>query len=198
MFPLGTVLFPTMMLPLHIFEPRYLQMIRECEATGEPFGVVLIERGFEVGGGDQRFSTGTMASILESADLEGDRRVLVAVGTERFAIQEWLEEAPYPRARVVPLGRAQGDFEPAIDVLDGLLRRMLALVSESGIDVGDLGYELSDDPVVALDQLCALAPLATLDRQQLLEVESLDAQAQLLAEMLSEANLLLQAQLGIG
>ena len=52
MFPLNNVLFPHTLLPLRIFEPRYLQMIAECEDGALPFGVVLIERGFEVGGGD--------------------------------------------------------------------------------------------------------------------------------------------------
>ena len=61
MFPLGNVLFPSIGLPLRIFEPRYVQMLRECMATDGEFGTVLIERGSEVGGGDHRFTTATMA-----------------------------------------------------------------------------------------------------------------------------------------
>ena len=52
MFPLGSVLFPTMVLPLHIFEERYRALVTDCLAGEQEFGVCLIERGFEVGGGD--------------------------------------------------------------------------------------------------------------------------------------------------
>ena len=56
MFPLGTVLFPTLILPLHVFEPRYRALVENCLAAPQPeFGVVLIERGSEVGGDDVRF-----------------------------------------------------------------------------------------------------------------------------------------------
>ena len=62
MFPLGTVLFPHAPLPLHIFEPRYRALVQECIDGDGEFGVVLIERGFEVGGGDTRFGTGRTGS----------------------------------------------------------------------------------------------------------------------------------------
>src|SRR5439155_458702 len=61
MFPLGTVLFPFVVLPLHVFEPRYRALTRDCLAGSGEFGVVLIERGLEVGGGDERFPVGTVA-----------------------------------------------------------------------------------------------------------------------------------------
>ena len=68
MFPLGTVLLPTGILPLHVFELRYRRMIEECLAADTPeFGVVMIERGREVGGGDQRSHVGTVARIVQCA-----------------------------------------------------------------------------------------------------------------------------------
>ena len=55
MFPLGSVLLPGAMLPLHVFEPRYRRLVQDCVAeASHEFGVALIERGFEVGGGDFR------------------------------------------------------------------------------------------------------------------------------------------------
>ncbi|MEY2464632.1 MAG: ATP-dependent Lon protease, partial [Acidimicrobiaceae bacterium] len=63
MFPLGTVLFPSVFLPLHVFEPRYREMTRHCLDTQREFGVVLIERGSEVGGDDVRTQVGTVARI---------------------------------------------------------------------------------------------------------------------------------------
>src|SRR4051812_26706984 len=57
MFPLGTVLFPHAVLPLHVFEPRYRALVETCLHSDGRFGVVLIERGYEVGGGDARFAS---------------------------------------------------------------------------------------------------------------------------------------------
>ena len=65
MFPLGSVLFPHAVLPLHVFEPRYLALVERCLAGDQEFGVVLIERGSEVGGGDVRFSVGTVTRIVQ-------------------------------------------------------------------------------------------------------------------------------------
>jgi len=66
MFPLGTVLLPRAHLPLHIFEERYRALARDCLAGDRSFGVVLIERGQEVGGGDVRFSVGTDSRSFRS------------------------------------------------------------------------------------------------------------------------------------
>jgi Lon protease-like protein len=66
MFPLGSVLLPAMPLPLRIFEQRYLKLLGDLVASEKPeFGVVLIERGKEVGGGGKRMSIGTIASVTE-------------------------------------------------------------------------------------------------------------------------------------
>ena len=64
MFPLGTVLFPSGVLPLRVFEPRYRDMLEDLLSGNREFGVVLIERGSEVGGGEVRSGIGTMARIL--------------------------------------------------------------------------------------------------------------------------------------
>src|SRR5438309_8149216 len=90
MFPLGIVLFPYFVLPLHVFEPRYRALTRDClDGSGE-FGTVLIERGHEVGGGDSRFTTGTVAHIIEAAEFDDGRWALVTVGTRRINVCEWL------------------------------------------------------------------------------------------------------------
>src|SRR5438128_11540018 len=100
MFPLGTVLFPHALLPLHVFEPRYRLMTERVLRGDREFGVVLIERGSEVGGGDVRFGTGTVARIVEAAELPDGRWVLVTIGTRRIRVLDWLAEEPYPRAEV--------------------------------------------------------------------------------------------------
>ena len=73
MFPLGSVLFPTMVLPLHIFEERYRALVADCLAGEQEFGVCLIERGFEVGGGDERTAVGTVAQIIDAKQFDDGR-----------------------------------------------------------------------------------------------------------------------------
>ncbi|MGH9021739.1 MAG: LON peptidase substrate-binding domain-containing protein, partial [Acidimicrobiia bacterium] len=96
MFPLGTVLVPFAHLPLHVFEPRYLALARDCLAGDQEFGVVLIERGSEVGGGDVRFSIGTVARITQASLLPDGRFLLDTVGTRRVRVDAWLGDDPYP------------------------------------------------------------------------------------------------------
>src|ERR1700730_11863947 len=92
MFPLGTVLFPHAVLPLHVFEPRYRTMTRDVLDGDQEFGVVLIERGSEVGGGDARFGVGTIAHIVQAAELADGRFALVVVGVSRLRVEHWLPD----------------------------------------------------------------------------------------------------------
>src|SRR5205085_12341103 len=98
MFPLGTVLFPYAVLPLHVFEPRYRLMMRHVLDGDQEFGVVLIERGSEVGGGDVRFDTGTIARVAQANELPDGRFVCTAVGVRRVRVRAWLPDDPYPLA----------------------------------------------------------------------------------------------------
>src|SRR3954449_13007516 len=97
MFPLGTVLFPHAALPLHIFEDRYRALAETCLRADGRFGVVLIERGYEVGGGDTRFGVGTVARIVDAARTPDGRYLLATVGTERVRIKKWVRDRPPPR-----------------------------------------------------------------------------------------------------
>src|SRR4051812_50093829 len=107
MFPLGTVLLPGMVLPLHVFEPRYQQLVRDClDAPPHEFGVVLIDRGSEVGGGDTRSDVGVVAQMLQVVALEGNRFALVAGGAPPWRVPQWVAGDPHPRAerRDLPAG----------------------------------------------------------------------------------------------
>ena len=92
MFPLQTVLFPNAVLPLHVFEPRYRELTETCLRGDGRFGVVLIQRGSDVGGGDLRFSVGTVARIVEAARTPDGRYLLATVGSERLRVRRWLRE----------------------------------------------------------------------------------------------------------
>ena len=101
MFPLGTVLLPGGVLPLHVFEPRYRKMVTDCvESPDHEFGVVLIERGSEVGGGEDRRMVGTMARMVEVAQMPDGRFAVMSVGVRRIRVNAWLPDDPYPLADV--------------------------------------------------------------------------------------------------
>jgi len=172
MFPLGSVLFPAMPLALRVFEERYLKMMGALLDAEEPiFGAVLIERGSEVGGGDQRFDVGTTARVLQIEAPEGPLQV-VAKGDRRFRVTSWLDEDPYPRAEVEFL-----DEFPEDEVDDSLLestektvRDTLEYLLELDLSIPwPTDIELAEDPVAKAWQLAGISPLGTLDHQDLLE-----------------------------
>src|SRR6187551_2747227 len=135
MFPLGTVLFPHAALPLHLFEERYRALAETCLRGDGRFGVVLIERGFEVGGGDQRFGIGTVAHIVDAARTPDGRYLLATVGTERFRVRKWLDDDPFPRAEVDVIGeprKMSPDAGARRDDVERLLGRVLAMSAELG------------------------------------------------------------------
>ncbi len=175
MFPLGSVLFPHMPIALRLFEPRYLKMLGDLLEDPTPeFGVVLIERGHEVGGGDQRFEVGTMAQVLE-VDAQQDFIGLVARGSTRFSVRTWLPEDPYPQADLEPLpalewndslGPLRADTESAV-------REALTMASGSG-DTWPAEVELSEDPVAACWQLAGVTPVGALDQVAMLKATSLE------------------------
>jgi Lon protease-like protein len=192
MFPLGTVLFPYALLPLHVFEPRYRLMMREVLRELGEFGVVLIERGSEVGGGDHRFRVGTLARVVQWAELPDGRYVLRAVGIRRLRVEEWLPDDPYPHARVVELGEAPVDIaddgaaRAARDRVDAQLRRVLALWAEVDPRVETAGVELAADPAQAVFEAAGVAPIGPLDAQRLLETEGVVARLELLERLLAD------------
>ena len=102
-FPLNSVLFPGMMLPLHIFEPRYWEMIERCEREQIPFGVVLIHEGREVGGPAIPHKVGTATRILRIERTDDARMNITTVGTQRFRILELDQSHSYLSAKVCPL-----------------------------------------------------------------------------------------------
>lgn len=186
MFPLGTVLFPHGLLPLHVFEDRYRALVRHCLDGDGQLGIVLIERGSEVGGGDVRFGVGTRARILEALALEDGRWYLVLVGVDRIRVVRWLPEEPFPRAEVEVLAdEGDGDASRRDDV-EGLLRRALAFKAELGEAAASATGPLDPSPEVAVWQAATMAPLGPADAQRVLEAPGAGERFRLLEEMLRE------------
>lgn len=175
MFPLGSVLFPHMPVLLNIFEDRYLVMLSRI-LSEEPaeFGIVLIERGQEVGGGEHRFSIGTIAEVAK-LETSGAAVTLIAQGSRRVEIVEWLDDDPYPRAHIRVLDDLVWDesLQPMFERAEQTVRRALALASEFSDQAWSATVNVADDPVEASWQLAAIAPLGQLDQVALLRSPTL-------------------------
>lgn len=198
MFPLGSVLFPSLVLPLHVFEERYRALMHDVVDGDGEFGVCLIERGSEVGGGDVRSGIGTVAVVQEAAELPDGRWAVVTVGVRRIRVVQWLQDDPYPRADVEDLP----DPEPS-EAETGLLgavtdsvHRALDKVATLGASATSSTTDLSDDPVLASYQLSALAPLSIMDQQRLLSAPTVGLRLADLHELLPAAHEMLDLRLG--
>ena len=175
MFPLGTVLFPHMPLPLRVFEERYLVMLsRILQQEPSEFGVALTERGQESGGGGTTFDVGTVAQITE-LEAAPDFIAMMTQGDRRFEIVQWLDDEPHPRADVRYLDELEftDDLQPLFDRAEQVVRRALARASEFSDQPWAATVELDDAPVAAAWQLAAIAPLEQLDQVALLRSSSM-------------------------
>jgi Lon protease-like protein len=215
MFPLGSVLLPGGLLPLHVFEPRYRQMIIDClQEDGEPeFGQVLITHGREAGGGDERAMVGTVAQVLQIDALDEGRYALVAVGTRRIRVNAWLPDDPYPLADVDEWPDEDPDpdgLPEAVHAAHERVRATLTLAARldaqsvdpstdhpDATDAMDLMAEtdISSDPLVATYHLAAIAPLGPADRYRLLAAPGPRERLVALDEILDDVDAMLEFRL---
>lgn len=203
MFPLGHVLLPGEVLPLQVFELRYHAMVRDCLEVQPPeLGVVMIERGSEVGGGDQRATVGTMARIAQLRQLPNGRLALAVVGMRRIRIERWLDDDPYPLADVVDWPDEDDDRDDRVGGLEHRLgecrakvRRVAALALEVGHPAAP-EQELAASPVAASYQLAASAPLGPADRHRLLCAPGPAARLTELSAALDDLEAMLRFQIG--
>ena len=114
LFPLNVVLFPGMVLPLHIFEDRYKAMIGDCIDRDAPFGVVLIKEGPEVGGPAEPFAIGTSARITTVDRLEDGRLNLLTMGELRFETASVSQQVPHMVGQVRYLEEQPGEDQPEL------------------------------------------------------------------------------------
>ncbi|MEV4201698.1 LON peptidase substrate-binding domain-containing protein [Micromonospora globbae] len=197
-FPLGTVLFPGLVLPLHIFEERYRALVRHLVALPEDapreFGVVAIQAGWEVaptgpggrplpGGGDVTLhEVGCTAELRQVTELADGGFDIVTVGRRRFRIAEVdRRSAPYLTAEVEWLPEPGGTDETA-ELLAArvisVFRQYLGLIRP---DPQDITEQLPEDPTVLSHLVAATAALTVDDRQRLLAID--DTAARLRAEL---------------
>lgn len=178
LFPLQTVLFPGMRLPLHIFEDRYKLMVRECIESDAPFGVVLIRSGAETGAPATPHHVGTTARITQVEYIDDGRMNLLTIGEQRFRINRISTDRPYLVGDVEIIDQqrghegARGLIERARDVFNEYLKLYLALG-----DQWTRGVDLPSDPGDASDYIAARTEAPVELKQAWLE--ELDPEARL-------------------
>ncbi len=149
LFPLGIVLFPTEQVPLHIFEPRYRELIGECVERGEPFGLVYADD-------DGVRSTGTLAEVVEVTDrLEDGRLNIVVEGGERFRLVELTDGRSFHTGTIEPLDDV--DDPPAEEDVERALRVFRRLVDLTGAEV-DVPDAVGGRPSFEIGSRFELAP----------------------------------------
>jgi Lon protease-like protein len=189
LFPLNTVLFPGQLLPLHIFEARYRQMIGECIQTGTPFGVVLIREGEEVDESAEPCDVGTTAHIVQVERLDDGRLDIMCVGHARFRIQQTYHDRPYLRGSIelwpwTPFD--QGLNRPPIDQVRHRLDRYIKILAE--ITHSDVKVDLPDDAAALANMAAAVLQVSVAEKQQLLTTHSI-------GDLLDQIAVLLQREL---
>lgn len=199
-FPLNTVVFPGQHLPLHIFEPRYRQLVQDVLGEDAEFGIALIEQGREVGGGAEPVAIGCVVRITEVQELPDGRYNIICEGTRRFRLVERLDESPYLRAAVEFLAlpedaRDEGTTELAESV--GELYRDhlgLNLAMEGG---WQRRMKSPADPIRLADAVAAEIDAPAGEKQEILAAERLATRLEIGQRLLEAANRGLVEQLSV-
>ncbi len=200
LFPLQSiVLFPHMMLPLHIFEPRYIRMVEECLAGDRCFGVTLLRSGEEVGGPAVPHLVGTVARIREHRAMEEGRYMLLAFGENRFRVVSYTDDQGLLRAEVEYF-----DDDPTGDsVEDTLLHEVIRLAGDHFRLIRDALGQQVPDPIFPGDARSLSFALASslqadaLERQALLELTDTAERLRRVAEGLRVSTALLGRRIEI-
>ncbi len=195
MFPLGAVALPGASFPLHVFEERYRQMVRDVQAGDGRFGIVLIERGSEVGGGDVRSDVGTRMRIAEAQEFDDGRWAILAVGEDRIRVNRWLPDDPYPLALVEPLTEEAAPGDEAVAVAESAVREAHQLAARLGYDVPSLDDFLVEEPTTRLWQLAIVTPCPDADKQTFLRADGPERRADAIAAAALDAAELFRLQL---
>lgn len=199
LFPLNTTLFPDGVLPLRVFETRYVDMVRNCMKTGAPFGVIGIKSGQETGSAAEPYSVGTLAHITDWDMPEFGVLLIQTRGGQRFHIEE-TRTLPNQglEARITLIEPdATVDGGAALPVcakvlrvvIDDLLERAREEQGEQFINPFSEPHKLGDAAWVA-NRWCEMLPIALQEKQRLLEMTDAAARLQCVHSYLEENGVL--------
>jgi uncharacterized protein len=189
LFPLRTVLFPGMPLPLRIFEERYRVMVRELLKSGGPFGVLLMREGEEVGGGAIPYEVGTTARIEESEETDDGRFVIAARGVQRFRLVRMIRPRPYPFGEIELIEDSPAYASERLDRAVETVRLTFPAYFRLALSLSDQWAKGLKLPASPHGLVNFLAPWLQADeelKQRLLETEPAVDRVALLAEIIDE------------
>ncbi|TCJ23646.1 LON peptidase substrate-binding domain-containing protein [Nocardioides jejuensis] len=194
LFPLNTVVFPGMTVPLHIFEERYRALVRELLEVRDPaqrvFGTVAIREGFEVGeshGAQSLFRVGCVLQLTEVESNDDGSFDVVAVGRGRLRLSSIVTDRPYPAGEVELLGDDHDDV-----VAPELVERARSLFERYRVQLSHLHGEevltgsLPRDPAYLSWTLAATTLLPMPDRQSLLEADDTHLRLAMITRLLRD------------
>ena len=188
-FPLpNVVLFPRTLLPLHIFEPRYKQMIGDVLEGSRQIGMVLLQPGWQSGyhGNPEVFGTGGTGLITEYKNLEEGQYNILLSGRHRFRIMDFIQEEPYRVARVEVLKEIIPSDREANEIATELA------LSFNELNVENISPEMNLDLLEKLDfptlvnSICSSLSLSVYDKQQLLEMDNVKTRAKTILTVLRQ------------
>lgn len=189
LFPLkNVVLFPGMVLPLHIFEPRYREMINRCIDEKLQFGVVLIDKGEEVGGTAKPHRVGTAARIARVERYEDGRMDITVVGTQRFHVVEFDSKSrSYLSAQVRHYPAVNGSTKIAAELAQKVRPRIVEYVELlSAASNQKLQLDrLPEDPTTLAFLVAISLQVGNADKQRLLEAVGIPEMLAIEAHLLS-------------
>lgn len=197
LFPLDGVLFPGMLLPLHIFEPRYRLLLQRTIERDEAFGIVLIRSGREVGGSAEPHRVGTTARVVGATPLPGGRSFIIARGQRRFAVEAVdAEREPYLVATVRYLDEDDGAGSAALadraaDAFGQYLTGILATSNDARTET-PMGELREGTPAEVAYRIAGSLGVDASERQRLLEAESTAARLESEIALLQRENTLLK------
>jgi Lon protease-like protein len=158
---------------------------------------VLIDRGQEVGGGDSRLDVGVVAEIVQVAAMDGGRFAVVALGTRRIRVTQWLADDPYPRAEVEEWPDADGVLSTdRLEEVAARVKRCVGLAVEMGDRSGVPDVELSHDPTIDTFLLAAISPFGPADQYAVLCAADPVTRLELIDRLLGDAEAGLRFRLG--
>jgi Lon protease-like protein len=169
LFPLNTVLFPYADIRLHVFEPRYLEMVRDCMDEDRPFGIVLIRSGSEVGPSEP-YLVGTAVRIVHIHSHDDGSLDIQVHGERRFRIREIEESKPYLVGYVEPVIELPMEDDPTEEEVLAEAREAFELYMQHMLARFEVRIEFPEDPTVLSFTMANLLPMSNFEKQRLLEV----------------------------
>lgn len=172
LFPLQTVLFPYAQIQLHVFEDRYLEMVRECVEFDRDFGIVLIRDGVEVGGLADPYMVGTTVKVASITELENGAMDIRVKGERRFRIRRLDESRSFLVGHVEPVEEVETPDSPRTDALVMRCREdfqswIAQMITRQGFNVQ---IKFPDDVTALSFAIANILPIENLEKQRLLEL----------------------------